>query len=382
MKKRKINLLFVNYSFDVGGIEVLIKNLCQYIDKELFNITLCSFSRSNSMETEFKNMGIPLIVLEKNGGIDLTLPFKLRALCEKLKIDIMHTHNAAQWLYGVFSCFGKKSPAIVHTQHTILEKEEALKKKKNKHVLLLWTMKFLSDRTAGVVSIAEYITRYLIAKAKIDQNKITLIYNGTDIIKSISAKDVLEKKAELGLQSNSFVIGIVARLIAKKGHKVLLDAFARVKSKLTEAKLLIVGDGGLRMELENYCQSVGICNDVLFLGRRNDIPEILRVLNLFVLSSYKDAEGLPVSILEAMAARVPVIATDSGGSSEIVLNGKTGILIESDNVQVLAEAILKMYSEKEFVEKIITQAEEMVSSTFSLENMGRKYTELYIKCLS
>ncbi|MBU1043918.1 MAG: glycosyltransferase [Candidatus Omnitrophica bacterium] len=382
MKKRKINLLFVNYSFDVGGIEVLIKNLCQYIDKESFNITLCSFSTSNSMETEFKNMGIPLIVLAKSGGIDLTLPFKLRALCKKLEIDIMHTHNATQWLYGVFSCFGKKMPAIVHTQHTILEKEEALKKKKNKHLLLRWTMKFLSDRTAGVASIAEYITRYLIAKAKIDPNKITLIYNGTDIIKSISPKDILEKKAELGLQKNSFIIGIVARLIAKKGHKVLLDAFAQVKSKLPEAKLLIVGDGGLRLELENYCKYLGLGNDVLFLGRRNDIPEILRVLNLFVLSSYKDAEGLPVSILEAMASRVPVIATDSGGSREIVLNGKTGILIESDNVQVLTEAILKMYSEKEFVEKIITQAEGMVSSTFSLENMGRKYTELYIKCLS
>lgn len=382
MIKRKINLLFVNYSFDMGGIEVLIKSLCQCLDRELFNITLCSFSNNNGMESEFQNMGIPVIVLKKNPGIDLTLLFKLRRLCKRLEIDIMHTHNAAAWLYGVLSCLGKRLPSIIHTQHTVLEKEEVLKSRKNKHVVLLLMMKFLSLRTAYVVSIADYITRYLSTKAKIRQNKITLIYNGTNFKKWSIKTDVAQTRAVFGLSDKSFVIGIVARLIAKKGHKVLLAAFKQIKFQLPLGKLVIVGDGVLKQELEDYCRFLGIGDDVLFLGKRNDIPEILQIMNVFVLSSYKDAEGLPVCLLEAMASRIPVIATDSGGSGEIVLNNKTGILLEPGNVTALAEAIIKIQSEKESVEEMVNQAEERVCNTFSLEGMVNSYTKLYLSCFS
>ena len=371
--------MFVNYSFDMGGIEVLIRSLCQSLDRELLNITLCSFSHNNAMETEFKNIGIPLIVLKKNTGIDLTLPFKLRTLCKKLEIDIMHTHNATAWLYGVLSCFGKRFPAIVHTQHTVLEKEEAFKSRKNKHLALLWTMKLLSVRTARIVSIAEHITRYLITKAKIKPNKIALIYNGIDLQRYRAETGASRKRAELGLHDNSFVIGIVARLIAKKGHKILLAAFKQIKPQLPLGKLIIVGDGVLRTELEDYCQRLNIRDDVLFLGNRNDIPGILRVMNVFVLSSYKDAEGLPMCILEAMAFGVPVIATDSGGTNEIVLNGKTGILIEPDNANALAGAILKVSSEKELVEKMVSAGTKRVRDIFSLEDMAAKYSQLYQK---
>ncbi len=379
MNKRKINLLFVNYSYDIGGIEVLIKNLCQSLDKELFNITLCTFSANNSMEQEFKNMGIPVITLIKKEGFDWRLHFKLRALCKKLQIDVMHTHNAGPWLYGVLSCRGKDAPAIVHTQHTVLEKEGAYKGKIEKHWLLLHLMKYLGQRTCQIVSIADYISKYLIKKAGIERSKISLIYNGTDLRQFPAEINVSQKRISLGLNENHFVVGIVARLVHKKGHGILLEAFKLAKDKLPVAKLVIIGDGELMAELEKQSQILGIRYDVLFLGQRKDIPELLRIMNVFVLSSHKKAEGLPVCLLEAMASHVPVIATDSGGSKEIVLNGITGILIEPDNTNALAEAILKVSSEKELVQKMASTGTKRVHDIFSLEDMVFKYSQLYQK---
>jgi len=372
--------MFVNYSYSVGGIEVLIKNMCRFLDKDIFNITLCSFSENNGMELEFKNMGLPIFVLKKHEGFDWFLSSKLRDLCRRLDIDVMHTHNAGSWLYGVLSCRNNKnSPAIVHTQHTELEKEAASKDKTETHWLLLHSMRHLAKHTNQIVSIADYITQYLVEKAKICRNKITLIRNGTDTYQYPAEINVLQKRLSLGMWEQDFVIGIVARLVAKKGHNVLFEAFKLAKSKIPNAKLLVVGDGDLMNELDIQCRKLDIRADVFFLGQRKDIPELLRVMNVCVLSSHKKAEGLPVSLLEAMASRVPVIATDSGGTKEIVLHGRTGILIEPNDSFALAEALIQVYMNKESVANMVSEGAKRVNDIFNLENMVAKYSQLYLR---
>ncbi len=187
------------------------------------------------------------------------------------------------------------------------------------------------------------------------------------------------KRKELGLPNSALVIGTIGRLTPQKGYTFFLEAAALVHSQIQSTYFLIIGDGELREELENLARSLGIEDAVLFLGSRQDVEILFTVMDIFVSSSLW--EGLPTVILESMASKVPVIATDVSGTRELVQNGKTGICVPPANANFLAQAILQAINQPEWMKTMAENAHSLVRN-FSIAQISKQYMNLYLKLLN
>lgn len=363
---QKVNLLFINYSFNIGGIETLILNMCKVLDKDKFNIYICSFKEDNVLENEFKDLGIPIHIIAKKEGIDISLIFKLRKLLRKLNIDIVHTHNSAQWFYGVLACIGLHKPYLIHTQHSVLEKGRGK---------LLYSLRYLAKKTAFIVCVAKYVADYMLNEGRLNTEKVKVIYNGITIDRFAVEINKQQIKSSLNIPHDCKLIGIIARLALIKDHRTLLDAFKYVVQKINNVKLLVVGDGELLKKLEEYSKELAIENKVIFLGKKRDIPEILNILDLFVLSSVN--EGMSITLLEAMAASLPIVATEVGGNSEVVVHNKTGILVPSQDPEKMASAINELLTDCVKANEMGKEGKNRVLQKFSIENMVKEYQTIY-----
>jgi glycosyltransferase involved in cell wall biosynthesis len=180
---------------------------------------------------------------------------------------------------------------------------------------------------------------------------------------------------QLGLESESLYIGTVGNLRPVKNHALLLRVSQEVCRRYQHVRFVLIGHGPLRQQLASYAQELGIQRRVQFLGARSDIPEILNALDIFVLPSL--SEGLPISVLEAMACGLPVVATQVGGLPEVIEDGKTGLLVPSQDEKQLAFA-LEVLIQHEIQRKMLgEQGRKRVLEHFSLQKMTTEYQELY-----
>jgi glycosyltransferase involved in cell wall biosynthesis len=174
-------------------------------------------------------------------------------------------------------------------------------------------------------------------------------------------------------------IGIIGRLAAVKDHKNLINAFKLAREKLKNIELMIVGDGPLKQELESYVQEMGLAESVVFTGARRDIAQLLSGFDIFILSSLD--EGMPITLLEAMAAGVPVIATKVGGIPEIVVDGKTGFLVPPQAPDKLAEKIYLLLENGKLADLMGKEGRKSVDENFSIGKMVSKYEAIYLAAL-
>lgn len=363
---KKIKVLFLNYSFDVGGIETLILAMCKGMQNNEFNLNVCSFKDSNILRNEFEQMNVPFYFIQKKEGLDIKLIFKLRKLYKVLDIDLVHTHNAAQWFYGILAGIGLSRPVIIHTQHSVLRIEERK---------LLYVLRLLANRTSEIVCVAKYVADYMSKEGKINDRKVEVIYNGIDVNKFKFCFDERIKKNSLGIPGEFKVVGNIARLAPIKNHKSLLEAFKIVLQQRPNTILLIAGGGVLLDELKHYSQELEIAKSVFFLGDRRDIPELLKVMDIFVLSSL--SEGLSMTLLEAMSAALPIVATKVGGNSEVIEDNKTGLLVPSKSPERLAKAIIWLLDNREIAMAMGQEGQRIAMERFSIEKMITEYQNLY-----
>jgi len=199
---------------------------------------------------------------------------------------------------------------------------------------------------------------------------ITQIYNGVDADFFSPSNGVRKIRGELDIPPGAFLMGIVGRLDPIKNHETLFRAFGTLRERLPDVHLLVIGDGPERKRLEALAG-----DGVFFLGNRLDVPEILRTLDVFVLSSRN--EGISKTILEAMATAVPVVATHVGGNPELVEHGRTGFLVEPGDFQAMASAILRYADNPELRIAHGQTGRKRVLENFTIEKMVRSYEEVY-----
>ncbi len=351
---------------DVGGLEYLVLNLLRKLNKTKYNLSICSLSAKGELEINFKEIKVPIYHVEKNEGIDLSLYFRLGRLFREKKIDIIHTHNSAAWFYGAVAAKLSGVKTVIHTEHS-----NVLSSRKN----LLLAESFLSIITNVIISDSEKVKQHLVKKQRVNEKKVVTILNGIDIDRFHTIIDIKDKKKELGVSENSLVVGNVARLEPIKDHLYLLDIFKRISRQLPEAILLIVGGGSQAKKLENKARELEIEKKVIFLGTRSDVPEIVKIFDVFVLTSKN--EGLPLSLLEAMASSKAVIATNVGGNPEVVIQGVTGFLLPVDEPEQMSEIIISLLQDKKLLNQMGNAGLKRVKEIFNLEGMVQKYENIY-----
>lgn len=368
-RTQQIPILYLNYSMEVGGIEIMIYELVCKLNENGFSPSICVFKGGGSLEKKLGQKGIPIYCIDKREGIDLSVIPRLRKLLQRENIKILHTHNFSGWLYGGLASMAIKSLKHIHTEHSNVDKKRRA-----------WAEKLLSYFTDAIICVSERGRQFMIANQGISPERLTIIYNGVDTEKFYP--DPEKKKAyreKLGIRNGVPTIGIVARLTPVKDHFTLLRAFSKLSKNISDAILLVVGDGELRNELENETGKLDLKDRVLFLGEQSDIAELLNVIDVFTLSSL--SEGHNIALLEAMATSLPVVVTDVGGNQEIVLDGVTGHLVPSKSYQALADKIISVISDKGLMFKMGRKAREVVLSKFSVEKMAENYRKQYIDLL-
>ena len=364
---KKINVLELIGSLNIGGAEKQVVGLARKLNKDKYNVTFCCLGGGGLLERELEGHDVDIVHLHFRARYFFVALFKLIRLLKSKKIDVFHAHLYLCGFWGRTAAVLAGVPVIMYT-----EQGRSLWKKR-RHILFERMANHFTDMR---IAVSKDIRALCIEREKTPPEKFAYIPNAVDADDYVVSKEKSqEKKREIGLGDDDLVIGTVARLNFAKALEYMLQAFAMVRETLPNAKCLIVGDGELREDLENWAKKLGIKDSTLFLGARTDIPELLSVMDVFVLSSI--TEGTPVSLLEAVVARIPSVATDVGGIPEVIENSVTGILVPSRDKDRLAQGIIGLLSDDVLRVNIIENAYVKVMENYSLTATTKQIEKIY-----
>jgi sugar transferase (PEP-CTERM/EpsH1 system associated) len=369
--RRKIRLMHVVHTLMVGGMERLVVDLVEGLSPDLYDRYVCCLDQRGPLADELQGRGVTVYCLNKGSGVRWDLPWKVRRLIRRLGIGVVHTHNLSGLLYGGVGATLAGVKVIVHTEHgRDLDYYQSRRSQRLERVLTR-----LANR---VVSVSRPIFDELRHVQGIPLSRLLLIGNGVRI-ERYPAAPAPDLRARLGIAERDRVIGIVARLVPVKDHSTMLRAMVAVIRAIPEARLVVVGGGPLRGELEAQAARLGIASRVTFLGSRLDVADLLGLMEIFALSSV--SEGMSMTILEAMAARCPVVATDVGGTSWLVHHEKTGLLVPSQQPDRLADAIVRLLNDRVWAAQLGQAGYELVRERFQLDQVIQQYDDLYRQLL-
>lgn len=369
----KFKVMFIVHSLGIGGVEKLVYDMARELKNRDIESSVCCLDYVGTWGEELKKGGFKVFNLERRKGLDLSILRKIKLILKEEHPDILHPHQYTPYFYTVASCFSLKRPQIVFTEHGRFFPD----KLSSKRVIFNQIAKFFTD---AIIGVCEFSKEALVKYEKFPKDKIEVIYNGIKIEEFLKETDVESKRKSLGLSPSDKIIGTVGRLCLEKNHRMLIQAFGEVRKKIKEVKLLIIGDGELRPELEAFSRKMYLANDILFLGEHPDVAELMKIFDVFALSS--DSEAASLVLLEAMASGLPVVATDVGGNPELVLDGETGILVERGNYKNFAQAIIRILQTNDLKTKMGIAGEERVIEKFTFEKMVNAYIELYNRLIS
>ena len=357
--KKKIRVMHLIHSLGAGGAENGIINLANKIDREQFEISICSFLQKGSRKKHLKK-DVKLFSMNKKTGNNVTLPFRLSKLFREWKPDIVHTHAWGTMFEGFIGAKLACVPIIVHGEHGTIE----IKKRNRYFQRAIW---HLFD---AVLSVSVNHKKKLASVIEFPEEKIIVLKNGVDTgyFKPKPDVNVFDIK-------DKFIIGTIGRLVPVKNQALLINAFAELHKTIKDIHLIIVGEGPLEKNLQNLTKSLNISPSVSFTGRRFDIADVLNSFDLFVLPSL--SEGMSNTILEAMACGIPAIATDVGGNGELIQHGETGLLIESDNLAELLKNILLIQNQEGLKERFSRRSVSFIEKHHSLPTMVEQYQNFY-----
>ncbi len=373
----KIKLLYVITALNFGGAEMNLYRLLKGINREKFDPLVVSLiDRGPVGEKIEQDLAVPVVIMGFGTVMKSIAGFiSYVRLIRNWNPQIVHSHMVhanfvARWA-RLFCSF----PVLICTIHNI---EEKGKRSNARWRLLAYRFSdFLCDLTTQVSRAG--LEKYVKIKA-VPSGKILHIPNGIDLNSFNSERAKVEDLRQQLNLGGYFVFLAAGSLTVQKDYPNLLSAFKVYLEKCPESLLLIAGDGPLKNRLLEMNESLGLADSVSFLGLRRDIPNLMAVADVFVLSSAW--EGLPVVLLEAAASSLPIIATDVGGNSEIVADGENGLLVTSEDHHLLAQAMIRL---KELPEKDRIQmgkrGNKMVAEYYAQYRIIAQWEDIYLKYL-
>jgi len=381
--QRKIKIAHIIARMITGGADENTLFTVQGLNKDRYEVDLLigeEFDKNILNKVKNNNFNIIKIKGLKGKLNFLYDPIILLKLIKLLKInhyDIVHTHTTKAGILGRIASRIAGVPVIIHGLHgsTFQAFNSGLL-----NWLLFLLERLTSKFTDAYVSVSEMLSEKYVEKGIGEKEKYYTVYSGMRLDKFYNIKkniDYEKKQRELGINPRHFVIGNVARMEMRKGHKFLLDAFKKVtlERKDYPLKLLIIGEGEDREKLENYTKELNLEDKVIFAGYREDVEELMAIMNIFVLTSLR--EGLPRVLVQAAAVGIPLIAFNVDGVSEIIKDNQNGFLIRPGDVKQLTNRIIKYIDNKDLVLLHGQRGREFIKDKWSIEDMVDKIDKIY-----
>jgi len=393
---RKIKIAHIITRFDKGGSAENTFLTVVGLDVEKYDVTLIKgLSLESEMEgREARAVEHNLAEVEKCGIKTITIPDLVRKVCPlhdvkaflslikmflKEKPHIVHTHTSKAGILGRWAAFLARVPVIIHTPHGHVFWGYFGKWKTR---LFILTEKLTALITDKIIMLTEREKRDHLALRVAPPEKFEVIHSGVDLGKFFNVSvDNTVMRTNLGIPEDSFVVGTAGRLTPVKGHRYLIEAARRIVDIGPDTNFVFLGDGELLEELKNLATRLGVEKNVTFLGWRPDVAEVMSIFDVFVLPSLN--EGMGRVLVEAMALGKPVIASDVGGISDLVIHGRNGLLVPVADFDALADEIESLMTNSEKREKMGYEGKKMAVS-YSADSMVRKidrlYRELAVSC--
>ncbi|MBI5181899.1 MAG: glycosyltransferase family 4 protein [Nitrospirae bacterium] len=378
----KIKVVHIITKLELGGAQENTLYTVSHLDKKKF-IPVLITGTEGLLVDDAKRLGIeahflPSLVREINPVKDITALLDIRRLLLKIKRSsqspiIVHTHSSKAGIIGRWAAFFAGIPVVIHTYHGYGFNDYQSISKRRLFILL---ERLTARITTRFIAVSKNNIEKGIDAKIFKRDDVELIRSGIDISEFSDIKiNKAKKKKELQVDFDKPLVGMIACFKPQKAPLDFIKAAHLVHQKMPDVRFIVAGDGELRPSMEELINSLGLKDKIKLLGFRRDIPEIMKCLDVFVLTSLW--EGLPRVILQALAAGVPVVATEVDGSSEVVKNGINGFLIKPGDAEGIAEKIMYILQEiKDF--KFQISDSKSILDEFDINLMVRQQEKLYM----
>jgi len=366
----------VLHSLDIGGAEVLAAGMARELSDRYRFVFACLDDEVGVLGKEFEERGVPMRIFDRQPGVDWKCSFRLAAFFREHKVQIVHAHQYTPFFQSMLARLAYRRPPIVFTEHG----RHFPDSRSSKRVAVNRALLRSDDRLIGV---GESVRRALVDNEGLPEKRTETIYNGVPLknFQAVNGDGQVRRTAqrELSIDDAEFAIVQVARLNSLKDHATAIRTLKRLRDDQVPAKLILVGDGEERAALEQLVADQTVENDVVFLGARSDIPRLLASADAFLLSSI--SEGIPLTLIEAMGAGVPIVSTDVGGIPEVIEHGVSGLLASAGDTETLATHLKSLWQNPEQRSQLAENGCKRAVERFSLEQMHRQYVDVYEQVL-
>jgi sugar transferase (PEP-CTERM/EpsH1 system associated) len=355
-----LHICHIVLSLEPGGLENGVVNVVNGLDPVEFRSSVCCLQRAGEFAGRLRS-DVAVASMGLRPGNDPWMPLRVARLLRRWDVDIVHTRNAEPFFYGFLAGRLAGVPAVVHSEHGRVFPEKRGR---------AWAQRLLLRHVDAAFSVSEQLRSDLVRELHVPADRFEVLHNGVDVARFGRGR----VRAPPLDASSGLLIGSVGRLAAVKNYALLLQAMARLP--LTPScRLVLIGDGPERAALSRLAGQLGLETRVEFRGHRDDVPQLLQALDLFVLPSL--SEGMSNTVLEAMAVGLPILASDVGGNRELIEPGRSGMLFPPGDVAALAEQLVLLLGSPELRAKLGAAAARRARTEFSIEAMLGRYASLY-----
>ncbi len=351
-----------------GGAETVFLNLATGLDNSEYR-SIAAIKGDDWLAGQLRARGMEPLFIDSKGAFNLKYLWQIIKIIKKHNIDIIQSHLFGSNVYCSLAGLICRIPVIsVFHGNVDVDPEDKLVKIKFKIILA---------GSKKLVFVSDHLKKFITEQYRLPTTKCTTIHNGVALDK-FNQQTSRELKKELGIPDNDILIGAVGNIRKAKAYDILIKAAALLTKSSPHYKFVITGQGSnsLEQELQQLVTELDLQNHVFFLGFQSDTPRILRNLDIFVQSS--SSEGFSISIVEAMASKLPIVATRSGGPEEILTHDQNAIMVETGNPEKIATAIESLVEDAVLRKRLSQNAFEHAHETFSIEAMLSKYRKLYM----
>jgi len=356
----------VLHRLDRAGAEVLAADLARQLTGR-YRFAFFCLDEVGSLGLELRDQGFPVVAVRRSPGLDLRVAARLRAGAREHGVALWHAHQYTPFFYAALSRGPGPRPPLLFTEHGRHYPDL-------RRVRRVLANRLLLRRGDRVTAVGHFVRHTLIENEGIPRSRVEVIHNGIDPDRFVPA-DPAEARAQLGLGPEQRVVMQVARFHPVKDHATGIEAFARAVDAAPDAVLVLVGDGEARPAAEALASRLGRGERVRFLGVRSGVEGLLPAADVFMLSSL--SEGISVTLLEAMACRVPIVATDVGGNREVVEHGRNGLLSQRGDAQGLGHNLAMLLRDAKMRRDMGEAGRNRLLKHFSQSRMHQGYEALY-----
>ena len=358
----KIRALHVINAMKMGGAEILLRNLLPRLPQEGIDPHLAIMLGHGAISDELRERDIPVIDLSRGGKGDLFAFRKIHHALKERGIDIIHTHST-QAAIAAYVAGALAGVPIVSTRHSVINPKSAS--------LVYRIERALTRRRARAIVAVSAEMREKLLEQKLAQPERCFVHRNAVDLSHFHAADSRPFRVDAP------ILGTIGRMEAPKAQELFLETVAKVRERIPGVKGILVGDGSRRAELEECRRELELEDVVDFPGRcrPEDVPRWLAKFDVFVLSSRW--EGLPVVLIEAAAARLPIVAASVGGVHEVVQDEETGLLVPEPDGGLLAEAVFRLTGNPELADKLARNAHEHAVKEFDMQRLAEQTAQMY-----